>query len=223
MKKLLIFFITLFSFPIYADDCDSFGVHTYQYEYKPSNPGDLITIGDDNYRIVKVPFVEFKTGKSFYIQYPIIESVSNPKHLLVSLSTSHILNKPDDCLVLSIGGLKTNVIINTLESRTLSYIVFGERNNKEGVSIYAGSKRESVSKYIFINLSIYIEETMLSLSLSKKDIEKGSILETTAINHFDSEVDYDLTDNYDLTTLTDESLLHGELDELFDYVTIGEL
>lgn len=61
-------------------------VFSYTYNHISSNIGDTVTVGNVQYIIVAMPFVEFKTGDRYYIKYPAKKTTNSNKN--ISLYTS---------------------------------------------------------------------------------------------------------------------------------------
>jgi len=52
------------------NNCNITGTFDYTYKHIQSKIGDKITIGDQKYTIVAIPFIEYQTGEHYYIKYP---------------------------------------------------------------------------------------------------------------------------------------------------------
>ena len=67
----------------------------YTYEYIDSNIGDKIMVGDEEYTIVAIPFVEYKTGDHYYIKLP--NRNKNNYSNFIRLNVYPLLNSDISC------------------------------------------------------------------------------------------------------------------------------
>ena len=183
------------------DDCSGSdnwytGAHKNEinYEAKTADVGQLITISGNNYRMIKVPFAEFKTGDLYALTYP--EPERELGQVYSSIYATHVIDDTT-CRYQDISGYPaTKGSIN--ESRRYSV------NN-------VGNYDSTVTLSTSYNFSIKVGETYISMTMSATDDVSGVRVYPE---------DYDFTDDFASIdrTHTDEQI--RELDDLIDYIQI---
>jgi hypothetical protein len=212
--------ITASSASIAATDCNArHDEHNISYNYVSSNPGDLITINDVDYRIIRMPFVEFGSDKRFYVQYP--QKVASYERF--ALNTYHDISEPEGCINLEMAGERVNVQIpstikdrRSISSRSQTRVTKDYSNQKVYKVLIDKSTLSSSAKIIF-----RVGETRLSVaiftSVEEQSTEHGSTLDGSELG---DSTPYDFTDNFDYNKMIDGTTTQA-VDDLLDYVTIG--
>ena len=165
------------------------------YSAKASTIGEQITAGGNNYRIIKVPFVEFSSGDQYTLQYPVMESDSSPGMFFSNFSTQHT-NSDLDCINATISGLPT-FIVDVYES--------------QGFLLNNTGSTSSSTLSLYASLTIKVNETSLNVTISASQVQSSA-----QVNNGD----YDFTDNLDADAMVDMPSLVSALDSLIDYITV---
>jgi len=171
--------------------------HSISYTAKSATVGELISLGDSTYRMIKVPFVEFKSGDKYTILFPVQESQSG--QIQSYFSTQHT---SDDtaCSNSTVSGFPA-FNAQVYENRNLLF-------NNTG---FSASTSQLTLTY---TSSIKVAETNISLSLSVNTEETSTNVTTN---------DYDFSDDFDTSTMTHSAAQVTVLDDLLDYVQISKV
>ncbi len=171
--------------------------HSISYAAKSATVGELISLGGNNYRMIKVPFVEFKSGDQYTILFPV--QVTESGKIQSYFSTQHT-SADTTCSNGTVSGYPAfNAQI--YENRNLLF-------NNTGFSA-------STSNLTFTySASIKVGETNISLSLSANTEETST---NVVID------DYDFSDDYDTSAMTHSGAQVTVLDDLLDYVQISKV
>lgn len=165
------------------------------YAAKSSSVGEQIAIGGNNYRMIKVPFVEFSSGDQYSLEYPVMESDSSPGSFFSNFSTQHT-NEDITCNNATISGFPT-FIPDVYESR--GYLLNNSNSNS------------STTLSLYSSIIIKIDDTSLNILISASQVQSTAQV---------SNGDYDFTDNLDVDAMVDIPTLVTALDDLIDYVSI---
>ena len=137
-------------------NCTQIATFDYTYKYAKSNTGEYITVGDENYTIVAMPFFEYETGDHYYIKYPV------PYIHYMTLDVSY---EPNDtsCYTHSISNFPA-MYDDTTEGAWY------------GANFGSSVSTLSISKVIFSGIYIKINKTVLHLNFFEyKDIQTNPI------------------------------------------------
>lgn len=148
-------------------DCSKYNnrFHPYTYSRTAAGIGEIITIDELRYRIIRMPFYEFGSGERYAVTYPVqITEVSNcapGKTCLdgsrydANLSTSHDVNEAVEKCGATVNGQKALFTI----SDSIGY----SPSNDYRASAYYPSY--SVSGTQYGSVTIQVKETRVGLSL----------------------------------------------------------
>jgi hypothetical protein len=199
-----------------ATDCNArHDEHNLSYNYVASNPGDLITVNNTEYRIIRMPFVEFGSNKRFYVQYPV--AVQEPQFARQQLSTYHDITAPTGCLNLQMAGEHVNVDLPTTvrDNRSIS-VSSTISSGAEGIYYLNIVASDLTSRATIV---IRVGETTLRVSVQASVSEQNTVTETLEPQF---STIYDFTDNFDYSKMIDGTTTQA-VEDLMDYVTIGTL
>jgi len=177
----------------------------YKYEYIANEIGDIITVGDKKYRIIAVPFEEFKSKKHFIVTYPV--RIDENKAFRTSIYTSYV-KKGDKCYPNKINGFPAE-FNNIGYSKSISVGSNYEHLQTTDYHNYLNIEGRS-SSFVSIKINQTTLHVYMSLSheLQKKDFSSNHV-------DFSKEVDWKNMESPD--TLVEN------IKTLLNYVNIAEI
>ena len=173
--------------------------HNISYTAKAATVGSLVTIGGQDFRIIRIPFVAFETGNHYAVTLP--SEVNKNESTIEFLSTRHTANRNGGCrLHFSIGDYPAYMF---------------QPSEYRNFNTYINSTSEShMIRRTSASISFNIEKTEVFLHFDISETEQ-------TLNVPDG--DYDLVDNFDLDLASHSDDIFNNLDELIDYISIEEL
>jgi len=167
------------------------------YQARPSSPGDSLTFGNSNYKIVRSLFREFGTGDDYEIIFPVPEL---PDGNLYASLTLHHVSASNECSNIQIAGYPA--IRNEIAIIRTLYLT----NN--GV----GESHSTLTASLGINIKVGKTSLSIGLTANKK--------ETSAIVASD---DYDFSDDLSTEGMVSDQDLVDNIDQLLDYIQINKV
>lgn len=192
--------------------------HTVKYTKRVRQPGDNIRVGGKQYKIVRLPFVEFRSGRRYSITMPTPMEDNDPTSIrgwsgpTWSVTTSHrtgpncsdvhVSGREDTENRLAISEIRTTSAINDEEGRHPEYEAYGIHRSIRQVSL---------------PLSTQINHTYVEFSLLLTLMEIPWT-ETPPEN-------WDLTDDIDFDDLrhSRSQPMINQLNTLVDFIYIEEM
>ena len=201
---------------IAATDCNArHDEHNISYNYVSSNPGDVVTINDVDYRIIRMPFVEFGSDKKFYVQFPV--SVKDYGYERFTLTTNHDISAPEGCINLEMAGERVNVQLPSTVEDTRYISTNSTKLHIFGSTVDTYEVKFHSSLQSAVKIAFRVGETRLSVGIGGAVVEQNE--KTRTAQQYDS-TPYDFTDNFDYNKMIDGASTQA-VDDLMDYVTIG--
>ncbi len=184
------------------DNCDK-SVFSYHYKHTPSNIGDEVTIGDDKYKIVAVPFEEFGSKEHYYIKYP--SKLDKDGKLSSSVRLSYVMNS-SSCYPDKIKNFPAKISFGQY-----SRSIFTRNNYNVATGKYENSMQVLDSTTAWG--SVKINQTIIDLPYypsSSKTLQKKVI----------STKQYDFRDDIDWQKLNIQNQLIENSKKFFNYIDI---
>lgn len=187
--------------------------HQFTYEYTPSELGQEIVFGSTGYKIVQVPFVEFKSGDVYLIKYPVRLSTNSYWDEDIGDWASEF-SEPS-------GYFSTHHVTSSIACNHFSISNFPvsqlELNESRSISFtnYTGISSTAISTLI-INYTFSIKVGETAINLTYQDIVSED-------NQLDGPLDYDFTDNIDTDKMNHSDELLSSFDDLIDYIQITKV
>lgn len=186
--------------------------HQFTYEYTPSELGQEIVFGSAGYKIVQIPFVEFKSGDVYLIKYPVQvnattywdDDIGDWVSVFSELSsylTTHHVTSSIACNHLLISNFPTSQL-EFEESRSISFTHLG------------GSSTAISNLEIDFTFSVKVGETAINFKYRNNSSED---------NQLDGPLDYDFTDNIDTDKMNHPDEMLSFYDDLIDYIQITKV
>jgi hypothetical protein len=148
-------------------DCSKYNnrFHPYSYSRTAAGIGEIITIDDLRYRIIRMPFYEFGSGERYAVTYPVqITEVSNcaPGKTCfddslygASITTTHEVNEAVEKCGVTVNGQKALFTISDSIGYDSNNSYIGPKSNPE----------YSVSGTQYGRVALQVKETSVGLSL----------------------------------------------------------
>ena len=201
-------------------DCSKYNkrFHPYTYSRTAAGIGEIITIDDLRFRIIRMPFYEFGSGERYAVTYPVqISDVSNcalgktcldgSLYYRANLSTSHAANEAAEKCGISVNGHKALF--------TLSDSINYAPSNTGKSSMYYPAYSVSGSSYG--NVTLQIKETSVFLPL-QADFKSSSYQETDVVT---DDGDYVDEIQWDKIVHPDRNIEH--IKKLMNYIWVEKL
>ena len=215
MKKKISIFLALISIVLWANppfkmEKQNVNCHAvpfdYEYKYIASNIGDRVRIGEVEYIMVAVPFIEHATGDAYYIQYP--QEVK--KVASIGINVDYKLGD-DSCY----SDMFSNFPV---KYDTFSYKTFYKRANIYSIDDdfdYYGSTQKTtltISQKVNVTAHVKINKTIVNIDVSfiLKKIQRNAIADN----------DVNLIDNIDWEKVGYNLLLIENLKKILNYTKI---
>lgn len=206
---------------IYRPDAPPIAV---EYEHVKKEVGERLTIGDNQYVMVRIPFADLVTGDRYAISYPAI-AFSAPHSLEPYASVHPHLNSDGvGCSDVAVAGgsSPTHPIPVLLSASVGSHGMNQERQLRTQSSASAALFFRTQSTEIMINIDARIKGS--ADCLNGKPMHPGVSADAVECDPIIASGDYDLVDDVDFDKLTGSTdLLIKALDELIDYVFVEPL
>ncbi|CAA0115056.1 Uncharacterised protein [BD1-7 clade bacterium] len=178
--------------------------HGYDYTWQPKDaaPGFKPLASDDSVAIYKLPFKELATGKIYHITFP-----SGYGSGYNSNARIELYRTAAPCFgQFKVSGFDASVL--DIEEWRISA-------QRSGVALVG---TENTHTSVVRGVAIKINKTLLIIS----NIGVSRPEQIFINNNYDSDTDFDLTDNIDLTDVTPSTNYEQQLDNLIDYIKIVE-
>lgn len=178
--------------------------HTISYGYKTSVPGDIVTINNSEYRVARLPFLEFSTNDRCAVTFLDEAFISSTyKSLYFRLDTNHVThNCWNGGENIDVNGFQAT-LSNVRDSRTYSFSHSNDSANFDTRNSYQ------------VTLCFYIGETQVDMTTYFEKIEqpRDSVLLD----------DFDMTDNINWVNHGHDNLIINAIDDFIDYIKIEKL
>ena len=174
----------------------------YTYEYIDSNIGDKIMLGDEEYTLFAIPFVEYKTGDHYYIKLP------SKQPNFMRLNVYPLLNSTSSCYSDVFSGFPADY------GEGIEYNTQYKKSDPRSTGNIYPINKFYVEESIVFNLNIKVNQSKLMLYYRFTKKNQSEVV---------AEDDIDGRDNIDLSKVKIDTALVNKLKTLLNYIEIKKI
>ncbi|MEM1154215.1 MAG: hypothetical protein AAGI44_08740 [Pseudomonadota bacterium] len=238
-SRLLFFVTILVSSYVSAEDTCNYDNHPYaragggqtvDYKYKPAPIGELIDVGDAQFVLVRMPFVDLETGDRYAITFPEkVTSIKAPPGFedannIIAPSINIEENLYDDtgCSDVAVKGVVSHNKRISVQSGGSVGVGYVNRKRMLRVSRNIGVFLSFRTKSTAVLVNIHLRKnTAVNCENLKQELATGTMEGDWECPASIENYDHDLVEHIDWNNLSKppEGLLN-QLDQLVDYVVV---